>query len=91
MSRKVRLEVRGGGFVETVEIPSSFQIPPEGLVWGQRTFFQHDVSGEEWVYREGLMWWIPTDDHVVATVSIPKDKLAKMVTPKPKPDPGESN
>ena len=86
MSQKVRLEIPGGGLVEEIEIPP-FQRPPEGLVWGQRSFFQHDVSGEVWVYREGLMYWVPTDDHVVATVSIPKDKLPKMV----KPEPGESN
>jgi hypothetical protein len=86
----VRLEVRDGGFVAEVEI-MSFQIPPEGLLWGQRTFFEHDTCGDVWVYREGLMHYIPTGAHVVATVSIPKDKLVTMTRPERPKKPGGSN
>jgi hypothetical protein len=56
----VPLYTRDGGYVTTVDMPP-FQLWPEGIQWGQRTFFaQGDQRGSEPPrYVEGLLWWSP--------------------------------
>jgi hypothetical protein len=50
---KVKLLTSDGSFVTEVDIPP-FQVMPDGLQWGARTFFRN-AAGE---YREGLLFHV---------------------------------
>jgi len=51
---EVTLYTTGGHEVTTVQVPP-FALPPEGILWGERTFFR----GPDGRYVEGLLWAAP--------------------------------
>lgn len=53
--RKVKLYTRDGGYVATVEIPTT-RPGPEGIMWGERTFFLNTSGTHHYV--EGLLFYV---------------------------------
>lgn len=53
----VELQTGDGGLVGRFEIPP-FQILPEILVWGSRTFVNNGMANDVPIYREGLAFVI---------------------------------
>lgn len=58
MFQPVKLFTRGGGLVVEGRIPA-FNIPPEVITWGLRTFIHDDsfnLTDDATGYVEGIVW-----------------------------------
>jgi hypothetical protein len=55
---KVRLTLKSGAFVAEVNVPATFKIPPDVLIWQGRTFQYAFREYDRLVYSEAFVFSI---------------------------------